>query len=120
MILNKVIGYSIATVHVAMFLFALITPFITSNLILLASVFLLDLVTVISWPIFDNRCIITMMEGYFLGGEYNSWRKSSLAYFNQILERWIQSDSLQKWNTLRPYCMMFFTGCKMLPILAVM
>ena len=118
MTLNKIIGYSIAIFHAAICLFALVTPFITSNLVLLATVFVLDLITIISWPIFDNRCIITIWEGYFLGEKYDSWRKSSVAYYNQILGRWVQQDSLQFWATMRPYFMMFFTGCKMLPILA--
>ena len=39
MSLNKVIGYSIAVLHAVLIGFVLITPFVTSNLILLATVF---------------------------------------------------------------------------------
>ena len=120
MSLNKVIGYSIAVLHAVLIGFVLITPFVTSNLILLATVFLIDLLTVISWPIFDNKCWITILEGKFLGGEGHSWEKSSISYFNQVLGKWLPKDTINCWNTMRPYCMMFFTGCKMLPILSVM
>lgn len=118
MTLHKLIGYSIATFHAILIGTVLVTPFITSNLVLLATVFVIDLITVISWPIFDNKCILTIVEGKFLDGEENSLEKNSTAYFNQMLGRFVPKELIMKVNTLRPYFMMFFTGCKMLPILA--
>ncbi len=112
-------GILVATLHAAVVAFAIVTPFITTNVLLLGAVFLIDFFTVILWVVFDNKCFMTIIESKLLGGKTNSFEHMSMALFNQILSRWIPKDAVMMFNTLRPYCMMFFTGCKMLPLLAV-
>lgn len=112
-------GILVATLHAALVTYAIVIPFITNNLLLLASAFLIDLFTVILWVAFDNKCFITIIESKLLGGNANSLEHMNMAYFNKILSRWFSPNDVAMFNTLRPYCMMFFVGCKMLPLLAV-
>ncbi len=112
-------GIAVALFHAVLITVAFVTPFITSSLPLLAAIFLIDLFTVLSWTLFDNKCFLTIIEGKLLGSEKKSFEHMSMAQFNQLLSRWIPPDAVMMFNTLRPYCMMFFTGCKMLPLLAV-
>lgn len=112
-------GIAVALFHAVLITVAFVTPFITSSLPLLAAIFLIDLFTVLSWTLFDNKCFLTIIEGSLIGSEKKSFEHMSMAQFNQLLSRWVPKDAVMMFNTLRPYCMMFFTGCKMLPLLAV-
>ncbi len=112
-------GILVAILHAAVVAFAIVTPFITTNVLLLGAAFLIDFFTVILWVVFDNKCFITIIESKLLGGRTNSLEHMNMAYFNKILSRWFSPTDVAMFNTLRPYCMMFFTGCKMLPLLAV-
>ncbi len=112
-------GIIIAILHALLVLFVVITPFITSSLPLLLAVFLIDLFTVVLWVVFNNRCFLTIIETKLLGDETKTYEQMNMAYFNKLLSRWFSPNDVAMFNTLRPYCMMFFTGCKMLPLLAV-
>ena len=115
----KSFGYLIAILHGVIMMVVTIIPFISSSLPILLAVFVFDLLTVISWVIFNNKCIVTIVEEALIGDNKLTLEEGGSAYFNRFLGIWISPSFIRTYNTMRPYCMMFFTGCKMLPILAV-
>jgi hypothetical protein len=118
---KQIVGYGVAFLHSILVWVVIGLPIVSSNIFILAGCFLVELGVVISWALFDDKCLISVFESMLLDNNIpDSFKNGRIAYFNHFIARYFSEDFVMMFHRLRPYCMMFFTGCKMLPILAVM
>jgi hypothetical protein len=108
------LGYILAGIHSVISLILLITPFVTQNIILLGSIFLIDLLTIISWRFFNDRCFLSIVEANFLDGVDNRVKNGKISYFNHKLAGIFGSSIAETLQRVRPYVMMCVCGGKIL------
>lgn len=112
--LKQLIGYLLAGLHSLFSWGLVITAIVTSNFAILISVFVIEVLTVVSWRIFDNKCPLTMLESHFLDDVDPNVKAGKISFFNYHLTRYFSDSAISTAQVVRPYTTMLISGMKLL------
>lgn len=110
---KQMVGYVIAGVHAFFAVFLLILPFLTSNITILVGVFAIELIALISWRIFNDKCIISIIESNLFNDSIDATVKSgNMTLFIHKLSYIFGEPVMKLVQVVRPYCMMCICALK--------
>ena len=112
---TQMFGYLIAAIHATGALLLIIVPFLTSNIVILILIFIIHLVILLLWGIFNNKCIISIFEASLFDNTINDTVKGG--HMNLFIHKltYIFGEPLIKTiQAYQPYCMMCICALKII------
>jgi hypothetical protein len=112
---KQAFGYIIAGIHAFAAVFLIIIPFLTSNITILIVIILIELITLLSWRLFNDKCIISIIESNLFDNTINSTVKSGdMTLFIHKLTYIFGEPIMKLVQVIRPYCMMCICALKII------
>jgi hypothetical protein len=111
---KQLFGYILAGLHSIFSWSLVIIAIVTSNFAILISLIAIEILTVISWRLFDNKCPLTILESKFLDGVDPKVQSGKISFFNYHLSRYFSESSISTAQVVRPYTTILISGAKLL------
>lgn len=103
-LLNKILFYTLVFIHYGIIGFIFLYGFFTSNIKLLYIFIILNILLIISWKVFNGKCIISNWENKLLNKSIHNFSVVNL-FLSQKLK--LSSETISNFFTILPYFSIF-------------